>query len=480
MISSNAQTPAHSATISRLFYRIVVLSLLLLVPVLSASCNEYPVQLFPSAPLTQVVDEIQQSGDKKVDILFIVDNSQSMEEEQAKLKDNFRAFIEALTEAKNGVKDYQIGIVTTDADAPNESGKFQAKGKNPKILKSLSENITKDKLINYFVANVIVGALGSSYEKGLEAMQKALSPAMLKGHNKGFLREGAVLAVIFVADEDDCSHNGKVKEEQLSPSVCRIPQGGKAEDGSEGQMHNLVPTSQFVKFLKGLNRKVVVAGLIGNPEIRDSKKKLLPNEKGVCNFALNVIKDNSPRSTECTTSNETGRCDYNVTLKSYRCGGCLDTKDKNASAFAGYRYHEVITAMGSESNWFPICGDSNGFKNALLRFAGLILQTFDEVPLSKAPGAQETIIVRIVPKSGDAKELKEAPSTKIKCTKDGDCTQAKTKIDGSVCGPKLVCRGNGWVYFPPGAGRPARIKLSGTAKNEAKKDTKIRVAYISK
>jgi hypothetical protein len=56
-----------------------------------------------------------------------------------------------------------------------------------------------------FINNMNLGTAGSDLPRGLEAMSTALSPAMLSGANSGFLRSGALLAVLFLADQDDIS-----------------------------------------------------------------------------------------------------------------------------------------------------------------------------------------------------------------------------------------------------------------------------------
>ena len=53
--------------------------------------------------------------DRKVDILFVIDDSGSMGEEQAKLAANFAPFVATLEEAG---ADYRIAVTTTDDGAP--------------------------------------------------------------------------------------------------------------------------------------------------------------------------------------------------------------------------------------------------------------------------------------------------------------------------------------------------------------------------
>ena len=59
-------------------------------------------------------DEFIQESGQKVDVLFVVDNSGSMSEEQRNLASNFADFINGATQFAN---DYQLGVITTDMQA---------------------------------------------------------------------------------------------------------------------------------------------------------------------------------------------------------------------------------------------------------------------------------------------------------------------------------------------------------------------------
>jgi hypothetical protein len=134
-----------------------------------------------------------------------------------------------------------------------------------------------------------VGAGGCGFEQHLEAMRKALAN---NPQNAGFLRPDAYLAVIFIADEDDCtfSHSSLLGPESaaLGPQqsfrcnrfghTCDV--GGQTPDqmnqvGSKSQCHPnessqyLEKVQTYVDFLKQLKTdpgKVIVAGIMGNTE----------------------------------------------------------------------------------------------------------------------------------------------------------------------------------------------------------------------
>lgn len=170
------------------------------------------------------------SRNDKIDILFVVDNSGSMAEEQANLASSFSNFISHFDEKK---LKFQIGITSTDsrlstswwnntgtysADCdgspypkpyqyfPNNGfGSLLAYTGNPKILTPDTANyVTK------FQQNTALGICGSGGESGLLAATQFLSPAKLAstGWNSGFVRDDAFLAVIVLSDEDESVGDG--------------------------------------------------------------------------------------------------------------------------------------------------------------------------------------------------------------------------------------------------------------------------------
>ena len=100
------------------------------------------------------VDEFVQTSGQTVDVLFIIDNSGSMQEEQDNLDANFSQFIQGAQQFQN---DYQIGVVTTDMVDGNESGRLQG----PRIIRR-GPNVE-----NEFGSAASVGTSGAGDEQGL-------------------------------------------------------------------------------------------------------------------------------------------------------------------------------------------------------------------------------------------------------------------------------------------------------------------------
>ncbi|MCP4504501.1 MAG: VWA domain-containing protein [Deltaproteobacteria bacterium] len=186
------------------------------------------------------VSEVHYQGGGAVDMLFVVDNSGSMQEEQLALGASFDRFIEGFLELDT---DFHIGV--TDMDYVGTAGALLG---DPLFLTQGTED-----LIFAFRRNVNVGTNGSGTEKGLEAARQALGVAKTEGANRGFLREGASLAIVFLSDENDQStadidtyydfflglKHGDTRRLLLSAIVGPSPNGcGTAETGS--RYHELV------------------------------------------------------------------------------------------------------------------------------------------------------------------------------------------------------------------------------------------------
>jgi hypothetical protein len=131
----------------------------------------------------------------EVDVLWVIDNSCSMDEEMQQVALNFSSFVAEFVDL--GL-DYHLAVVTTDMDEPTDSGRFQGP-----VLTSDTPDIVAE-----FIAQVDQGSAGSGSERGFDAVQAALTEPLLSAENADFLREDAALAVVVLSDEDDDSAMG--------------------------------------------------------------------------------------------------------------------------------------------------------------------------------------------------------------------------------------------------------------------------------
>ncbi len=177
-----------------------------LVPVLTGlvGCNEYDPQ--GEEPIPPVIfnvyvpptptntDSYEQIQKPQVDILWVVDNSCSMAEEQTGVANNFPVFMEFFL--GSGL-DYHIGVVSTDMDNPDHSGRLILAGG----VRWITPETPDPEAV--FAAMSQLGIGGSGNEQGVLATYAAFE--LQTEWNKGFFRDDSAVHVITVSDEPDNS-----------------------------------------------------------------------------------------------------------------------------------------------------------------------------------------------------------------------------------------------------------------------------------
>jgi hypothetical protein len=153
----------------------------------------------PNSSSLCAVETFNQSANatKKLDIVWIIDNSGSMADEQDALGTNFSAFIDEFITKD---VDFKMAITTTDVSSSYKKGRM-VNGSDLKLTSAMAkqnENRFKDDFMNL----VRVGTNGSGNEKGLEA-----SEGFMQKYASSFLRQDAYLAVVILSDEEDQSPN---------------------------------------------------------------------------------------------------------------------------------------------------------------------------------------------------------------------------------------------------------------------------------
>ena len=140
-----------------------------------------------------------ETNTKKLDILWVIDDSGSMSDEQVALGQNFNAFI---TNFIDSDVDFKMAITTTDTTYNRRgavvSGSFEK-------LTSAKAKENEAQFLQDFKDLVYVGIRGSGAEKGLDG-----SKGFMERYADTFVRSDAYLAVVFMSDEEDQS-SGTVK-----------------------------------------------------------------------------------------------------------------------------------------------------------------------------------------------------------------------------------------------------------------------------
>lgn len=181
-----------------------------------------------------------------VDILFVIDNSGSMNEEQASLVAELPAFINGLASGQTPgggttfapVTDLRVGVVSSDMGtggftiptcgepnfgddgilnrATSGAGCMDIPGGEPPFL-ALQPGGDVGDFTDASACLVRLGTQGCGFEQQLDAMLKSVTNESASttfvngsvGHgdvaNEGFVRDDSLLVVVMLTDEDDCS-----------------------------------------------------------------------------------------------------------------------------------------------------------------------------------------------------------------------------------------------------------------------------------
>lgn len=168
---------------------------------------------------------------KKIDILWIVDNSGSMSSSQAQLTQSFPAFINRMQSLNF---DFRMAVTTTDSWAGIYSGNqnlFRVRdGAGANHSGVFVMNPQTPNLPSVFTVNSTQGTLGNGDERAFQSMRAVLNYT----GNSDFRRPGSHLAIIVVSDEDDFSANSS------------------SYQNNNYNSGNIIPVSTFTTFLNGL------------------------------------------------------------------------------------------------------------------------------------------------------------------------------------------------------------------------------------
>jgi hypothetical protein len=146
---------------------------------------------------TQRVEVFEQLEPSTADILWVIDTSCSMEDEQAALAENFPAFIEFFVTRQLA---FNLAVTSTNIGEDDTDGLEGEMVGDPKVITEQDPDVA-----GLFVQRALMGIDdGHSDEKGLTAAYTAVE-VLGDTVNRGFMRDQAHLAVIVVSDEPDFS-----------------------------------------------------------------------------------------------------------------------------------------------------------------------------------------------------------------------------------------------------------------------------------
>lgn len=156
---------------------------------------------------------------KKMDIVFVVDNSGSMEQEQKNLATNFPNFIKVINDYKTKggeALDYRVAVTSSDDD--KDKGKFMvAKGASAPGSCPAGPNRPwlerpDGDVAGFFSCRAQLGTDGSGTERPLESallsVRERIADKVNTNAGTSFLRDDALLALVVISDEDEGSAGG--------------------------------------------------------------------------------------------------------------------------------------------------------------------------------------------------------------------------------------------------------------------------------
>lgn len=190
-------------------------------------------------------DDGSDEGCNKIDLLFVVDNSNSMGDDQNNLVANVPAFISGIEDAVLEGNDVHVGVVSTDELYVNLDDCHQLGALVTRTVfdtcgpyaSAASYMTAADDLDAAFGCAARLGPSGNNSERPIEAMLEVLQGNYTEpgGCNEGFLRSDSLLVVVLITDEEDGEGDPELVYSPGTP-----PQWFDAVVAARGVEHNVV------------------------------------------------------------------------------------------------------------------------------------------------------------------------------------------------------------------------------------------------
>lgn len=247
-------------------------------------------------------------GARKLDLLLMVDNSPSMQAKQDVLRRNFSLLLAELRRLPGGLPDLHLGVVSSDLGAGRGvgTGACSRQGGDRGILQTKptcglqgatfltseeggTRNNFSGDIAQAFSCMADLGIRGCGYEHQLQATRVALFESITP-ENVGFLRRDALLGIVLLTDEDDCSADTTsdlFSDEVSFPGTTasfRCAQAGHVCNGmspplapfqaplascQSNEAGRLIKVRDIVESIRSLKQRpdqeIVVAGIFGWP-----------------------------------------------------------------------------------------------------------------------------------------------------------------------------------------------------------------------
>ena len=476
-------------------------------PVLLWACTPHPLMEPNPVPETETIAMFDINPGRQLDLLFMIDNSSSMEQEQASLARNFPLLITELEKIPGGLPDIHVAVISSNFGAgPNvpapacnpygDRGRFLVKpgcGLDPSANPWLEQDINNKKknftgdLATTFSCIANLGSSGCGYEHQLQALRASLYD--VNPENRGFLRDTAYLGIIMLSDEDDCSgepfatfFDQMIPSGQASSLTCSLlghvcnGQEVPAMDGFTAPLTSCVPyeraqnpaldmhpemdpprkqrlinVSEFVDYIKkkkdGRPDRIIVSAIVG-----------WPKDAATAQYKVGPVMKTTPPRTELD----------NVPI-------CMSA---NGTATAGVRLKHFVDAFGDNGSIYSICQDD--YRDAITDIGNTLAKRLNSTCINaplidtdpKTPGLQpECQVVDRTPKGMEYSDVPLPPCTSGKTP----CWALEPDMNNEKCGSGYhVVRTSG--ASPPPVGTLLGVRcLTCTSAANGKKDPRCTV-----
>lgn len=211
------------------------------------------VQEQKSAWITEDGGQSQLDFNPQVDILFVIDNSDSMKSAQSNLVSNIGRFTEKIVQ--NKMIDFHIGVISTW----DSSERFATTKKDPfgigelRFVKSATGQSSDARFITRQNQNLMASTLAigvASYADGGPENEEFFSPLVAAleksgrgAPNEGFFRPEAQLVVVIMTDADDS--NSALSHEQVVSKLVEFKGGRKEKVSVYGVLVKAADPDQY-------------------------------------------------------------------------------------------------------------------------------------------------------------------------------------------------------------------------------------------
>jgi hypothetical protein len=310
------------------------------------ACNS-PVDQPGSTVPGQCQAESPAIAPQKTDILFVIDNSGSMAEEQQAIATELPAFVAELRQGGGVAQDFRVGVITTSVyrrsliagreeyrEYPNEGGRLRpvpTTSGEPSAERFIEAS--DPELLSKFSRLVVQGTSGSGQESPFEAVRLAVGSSLAgtsleQGGNGGFLRDGARLLVVVVTDEEDCSSTQRPPPVTLTEETSR--------DYCSEQAERLTSVDEYFGLFQGLRdgkgaAREVIWATIGPVALSDKRAGTVQDVTPSGTFVRNV---------ECPTS-------YGPGFRHRAMSEKFDSRLENLDSICKPSYRDTLVAIAT-------------------------------------------------------------------------------------------------------------------------------------